>query len=70
MTVGKMIELLGSKAAVGDGRLRYGTAFGEGAGLADDVASISASLVRCAARRLPDQARLHSVHPQSQRQFS
>ena len=37
MTVGKMIELLGSKAAVSDGRFRYGTAFGEGAGLADDV---------------------------------
>ena len=46
MTVGKMIELLGSKAAVSDGRFRYGTAFGEAAGLADDVTSISASLVR------------------------
>ena len=45
MTVGKMIELLGSKAAVCDGRFRYGTAFGEGAGLADDVASISTALV-------------------------
>ena len=48
MTVGKMIELLGSKAAVCDGRFRYGTAFGEGAGLADDIASISAALVRSA----------------------
>lgn len=45
MTVGKMIELLGSKAGVCDGRFRYGTAFGEGAGLADDVASISKALV-------------------------
>ena len=48
MTVGKMIELLGSKAAVSDGRFRYGTAFGEGAGLADDVASISKALVSTA----------------------
>eukprot|EP00887_Chlorella_sp_A99_P006810 scaffold2.g6810.t1 len=45
MTVGKMIELLGSKAAVCTGRFHYGTAFGEPAGLANDVASISDELV-------------------------
>ena len=28
MTVGKMIELIGGKAALCDGRQRYGTAFG------------------------------------------
>ncbi len=46
MTVGKMLELLGAKAAVCSGRLHYGTAFGEGAGLADNVTSISETLVR------------------------
>lgn len=37
MTVGKMIELMGSKAAVLSGRFHYGTAFGEPTGLADKV---------------------------------
>ena len=46
MTVGKMIELLGGKAGVCDGRFRYGSAFGEASGHADTVASISATLVR------------------------
>ena len=46
MTVGKMLELLGAKAAVCSGRLHYGTAFGEGAGLADNVDAISETLVR------------------------
>ena len=45
MTVGKMIELLGSKAGVLSGRFHYGTAFGEEAGLADKVEDISATLV-------------------------
>ncbi|PSC73428.1 DNA-directed RNA polymerase III subunit RPC2 [Micractinium conductrix] len=45
MTVGKMIELLGSKAAVCTGKFHYGTAFGEPAGLADTVEKISAELV-------------------------
>ncbi|GAX73919.1 hypothetical protein CEUSTIGMA_g1369.t1 [Chlamydomonas eustigma] len=45
MTVGKMIELLGSKAAVSSGRFHYGTAFGEPSGLADKVEDISATLV-------------------------
>ncbi|KAL4423845.1 hypothetical protein ABPG75_001146 [Micractinium tetrahymenae] len=45
MTVGKMIELLGSKAAVCTGRFHYGTAFGEPAGLADTVDKISKELV-------------------------
>ncbi|BDA40723.1 DNA-directed RNA polymerase III subunit RPC2 [Coccomyxa sp. Obi] len=45
MTVGKMIELIGSKAAVSSGRFHYGTAFGEGTGLADTVDSISKTLV-------------------------
>ena len=45
MTVGKMLELIGSKAAVCDGRFRYGTAFGERAGLADTQQSISEALV-------------------------
>lgn len=47
MTVGKMIELIGSKAAVSSGRFHYGTAFGEGTGLADTVDSISQTLVSC-----------------------
>ncbi|KAK9821215.1 hypothetical protein WJX81_000849 [Elliptochloris bilobata] len=46
MTVGKMLELLGAKAAVCSGRLHYGTAFGEGAGLADNVGSISETLIQ------------------------
>ncbi|KAG2492788.1 hypothetical protein HYH03_008949 [Edaphochlamys debaryana] len=46
MTVGKMIELLGSKAAVQSGRFHYGTAFGEPSNLADKVEDISATLVR------------------------
>ena len=46
MTVGKMLELIGSKAAVCDGKFRYGTAFGERAGLADTQQSISQALVR------------------------
>lgn len=45
MTVGKMIELLGSKAAVTTGRFHYGTAFGERTGLADDVETISEELI-------------------------
>lgn len=45
MTVGKMIELLGSKAGVLSGRFHFGTAFGEEAGLADKVEDISATLV-------------------------
>lgn len=45
MTVGKMLELLGSKAAVSCGRFHYGTAFGESTGLADNVDSISKTLV-------------------------
>ncbi|KAK9794947.1 hypothetical protein WJX73_009398 [Symbiochloris irregularis] len=45
MTVGKMIELLGSKAAVLDGKFKFGTAFGEGAGLADNVGTICQALV-------------------------
>ena len=46
MTVGKMLELLGSKAAVCTGRFHHGTAFGEGAGHADSVEVISQALVR------------------------
>lgn len=45
MTVGKMIELLGSKAGACNGKYHYGTAFGEGAGLADNVDTISKVLV-------------------------
>jgi hypothetical protein len=43
---GKMIELLGSKAAVSSGRFHYGTAFGEPSGLADRVETISETLVQ------------------------
>ncbi|MEW5318770.1 MAG: hypothetical protein WDW38_009963 [Sanguina aurantia] len=46
MTVGKMIELLGSKAGVQCGRFHYGTAFGEPSALADKVEDISATLVQ------------------------
>ncbi|AED95209.1 unnamed protein product [Arabidopsis thaliana] len=45
MTVGKMIELLGSKAGVSCGRFHYGSAFGERSGHADKVETISATLV-------------------------
>jgi len=48
MTVGKMIELLSGKAGVLDGKLRYGTAFGD-SGLhhsGDDVDSASKVLVQ------------------------
>eukprot|EP00891_Asterochloris_glomerata_P000044 jgi/Astpho2/44/e_gw1.00001.71.1_t len=45
MTVGKMIELLGSKAGVLSGKFQYGTAFGESTGLADNTEAISATLV-------------------------
>lgn len=40
MTVGKMIELLGSKAGVSCGRFHYGSAFGEPSGHADKVEAI------------------------------
>ncbi|GMH45532.1 hypothetical protein BSKO_13489 [Bryopsis sp. KO-2023] len=45
MTVGKMIELIGSKAAVLKGKFNYGTAFGEPSGLATTVEEISETLV-------------------------
>lgn len=45
MTVGKMIELLASKAAVSTGRFHYGTAFGEPTGLADGLERITEELV-------------------------
>ena len=40
MTVGKMIELLGSKAGVSSGKFHYGSAFGEPSGHADRVEAI------------------------------
>ncbi|KAM3205803.1 hypothetical protein P3L10_029213 [Capsicum annuum] len=46
MTVGKMIELLGSKAGVSCGRYHYGSAFGEPSGHADTVDAISETLVK------------------------
>lgn len=46
MTVGKMIELIGSKSAVLSGRFHYGTAFGEPTGLANSVQDISETLVK------------------------
>lgn len=46
MTVGKMIELLGSKAGLCSGKFHYGSAFGEPSGHADTVQSISETLVR------------------------
>lgn len=46
MTVGKLLELLGGKAAALDGRPRLGTAFGEPSGLADDAAGMCAALVQ------------------------
>ncbi|PHT37291.1 DNA-directed RNA polymerase III subunit RPC2 [Capsicum baccatum] len=45
MTVGKMVELLGSKAGVSCGRFHYGSAFGEPSGHADMVDAISETLV-------------------------
>ncbi|KAI7998840.1 DNA-directed RNA polymerase III subunit 2 [Camellia lanceoleosa] len=46
MTVGKMIELLGSKAGVSSGKFHYGSAFGEPSGHADRVEAISETLVK------------------------
>mmetsp|Transcript_18127 Transcript_18127/g.33118 ORF Transcript_18127/g.33118 Transcript_18127/m.33118 type:complete len:1156 (-) Transcript_18127:48-3515(-) len=46
MTVGKMIELLGSKAGVCNGKFHYGTAFGEPSNLADKVDDISETLIQ------------------------
>ncbi|KAK9929727.1 hypothetical protein M0R45_026813 [Rubus argutus] len=46
MTVGKMIELLGSKAGVSCGRFHYGSAFGEPSGHADKVEAITDTLVK------------------------
>lgn len=46
MTVGKMIELLGSKAGVSNGKFHYGSAFGEPSGHADRVETISHTLVK------------------------
>lgn len=45
MTVGKMIELIGSKAGALDGRTRLGSAFGELDGLAEEVSAIGETLV-------------------------
>lgn len=45
MTVGKMLELLGSKAGVLSGKFYYGTAFGEPNGLADKVEDMMSTLV-------------------------
>lgn len=45
MTVGKMIELIGSKAAVETGKIHYGTAFGENTGQAHTVDYISKELI-------------------------
>jgi len=45
MTVGKMIELVGSKAAVCTGKIHYGTAFGEKTGHADSIETISQELI-------------------------
>ncbi|XP_071700957.1 DNA-directed RNA polymerase III subunit 2 [Rutidosis leptorrhynchoides] len=46
MTVGKMIELLGSKAGVSCGKFHYGSAFGEPGGHAHKVEDISETLVK------------------------
>lgn len=40
MTVGKMIELLGGKAGLHNGKFHYGSAFGEPSGHADKVSTI------------------------------
>jgi DNA-directed RNA polymerase III subunit RPC2 len=45
MTVGKMLELLGAKAAVLSGQLQLGGAFGEPSGLAATLEDLSAELV-------------------------
>eukprot|EP00898_Chlorokybus_atmophyticus_P001524 jgi/Chlat1/2372/Chrsp17S02643 len=45
MTVGKMIELLGSKAGVCSGKFHYGTAFGEPSGHAHTIPAISSTLI-------------------------
>lgn len=47
MTVGKMIELLGSKAGVSCGKFHYGSAFGEPSGHADKVEDIRCDLYPC-----------------------
>ncbi len=41
MTVGKIIELVAGKVALGDGKMRYGTAFG-----GSKVADLTTSLVQ------------------------
>lgn len=46
MTVGKMIELLGGKAGVCNGKFHYGSAFGEPSGHAHTVDAISETLVK------------------------
>ncbi|PWA50905.1 nuclear RNA polymerase C2 [Artemisia annua] len=46
MTVGKMIELLGSKAGVACGKFHYGSAFGEPSGHAHKVEAMSETLVK------------------------
>ncbi|KAF8049674.1 hypothetical protein N665_0012s0274 [Sinapis alba] len=46
MTVGKMIELIGSKAGVSSGKFHYGSAFGEESGHAHKVDDISKTLVK------------------------
>ncbi|CAA6656402.1 unnamed protein product [Spirodela intermedia] len=46
MTIGKMIELLGGKAGVSNGKFHYGSAFGEPSGHADRVEAISETLVK------------------------
>ncbi|PHT43438.1 hypothetical protein CQW23_17463 [Capsicum baccatum] len=46
MTVGKMVELLGSKAGVSCGRFHYDSAFGEPSGHADTVDAICETLVK------------------------
>lgn len=46
MTVGKMIELIGGKAGVCNGKFHYGSAFGEPSGHADTVEAISETLVK------------------------
>jgi DNA-directed RNA polymerase III subunit RPC2 len=40
MTVGKMIDLLGGKAGLHNGKFHYGSAFGEPSGHADKVSTI------------------------------
>lgn len=45
MTVGKMLELLGAKAALLSGHFQYGGAFGEPSGLAATLEDLSAELV-------------------------